>query len=46
MLCFNSIVNEAGASIYSASDEAKLEMPDVDISIRGAGKVLTEINIT
>ena len=30
-------MNEAGASVYSASDEAKQEMPDVDISIRGAG---------
>ena len=32
-----SIVNEAGASIYSASDDAKKELPDLDISIRGAG---------
>ncbi|ELT88700.1 hypothetical protein CAPTEDRAFT_175688 [Capitella teleta] len=30
------IVNEAGASIYSASSEAIKEMPDLDVSIRGA----------
>ena len=35
--CFYSIVNEAGASVYSASDEAKKELPDLDISLRGAG---------
>lgn len=30
------IVSEAGASIYSASELASLEFPDVDVSIRGA----------
>ncbi|PWI46736.1 RNA-binding transcriptional accessory protein [Candidatus Heimdallarchaeota archaeon B3_Heim] len=30
------IVNEAGASVYSASDIAREEFPDVDVSIRGA----------
>src|SRR5690606_38917705 len=30
------IVNEAGASIYSASAEAAREMPDLDVTIRGA----------
>lgn len=30
------IVNEAGASVYSASDTAREEFPDLDITIRGA----------
>jgi uncharacterized protein len=30
------IVNEAGASVYSASALARLEFPDLDVSIRGA----------
>src|SRR5690554_2947967 len=30
------IVNEAGASIYSASEFASQELPDLDVSIRGA----------
>ncbi len=30
------IVSEAGASVYSASELASLEFPDVDVSIRGA----------
>ena len=30
------IVNEAGASVYSASDIAREEFPDLDISYRGA----------
>ena len=29
-------VNEAGASIYSASDVARKELPDVDLTVRGA----------
>jgi len=29
-------VNEAGASVYSASDVAREELPDLDITIRGA----------
>ncbi len=31
-----SVVNEAGASIYSASDEARREFPDLDLTVRGA----------
>ncbi|KQT64176.1 MULTISPECIES: Tex family protein [unclassified Aureimonas] len=31
-----AIVSEAGASVYSASEIASREMPDVDVSIRGA----------
>jgi len=30
------MVNEAGASVYSASAEAAREMPDLDVTIRGA----------
>lgn len=30
------LVNEAGASVYSASDVAREEFPDLDITIRGA----------
>jgi uncharacterized protein len=30
------VVNEAGASVYSASDVAREEFPDLDVSIRGA----------
>ncbi len=31
-----AIVNEAGASVYSASSLARRELPDLDVSIRGA----------
>jgi uncharacterized protein len=30
------VVNEAGASIYSASDVAREEFPDLDLTVRGA----------
>ena len=30
------VVNEAGASVYSASDIAREEFPDLDVTIRGA----------
>ncbi|OGG95118.1 MAG: hypothetical protein A2527_08070 [Candidatus Lambdaproteobacteria bacterium RIFOXYD2_FULL_50_16] len=30
------MVNESGASVYSASDMARQEFPDLDVSIRGA----------
>ncbi|NRG17437.1 RNA-binding transcriptional accessory protein [Rhizobiales bacterium] len=33
------IVNEAGASVYSASALAAREMPDVDVSLRGAASI-------
>jgi uncharacterized protein len=29
-------VNEAGASVYSASDLARAELPDMDVTVRGA----------
>ncbi len=33
------VVNEAGASVYSASALAAKEMPDVDVSLRGAASI-------
>ena len=33
---FNVTVNESGASIYSASDIAREEFPDLDLTVRGA----------
>ncbi|MCB1672019.1 MAG: Tex family protein [Gammaproteobacteria bacterium] len=30
------MVNEAGASVYSASDTARQEFPDLDVTVRGA----------
>ncbi|MBN9625747.1 MAG: RNA-binding transcriptional accessory protein [Acidovorax sp. SCN 65-28] len=33
------VVSEAGASVYSASDYASQEMPDVDVSLRGAASI-------
>ena len=30
------LVNESGASVYSASDEARREFPDLDLTVRGA----------
>jgi protein Tex len=33
---FNATVNESGASIYSASDIARQEFPDLDLTVRGA----------
>lgn len=30
------MVNESGASIYSASDAARAEFPDIDLTVRGA----------
>jgi uncharacterized protein len=33
------VVSEAGASVYSASDFASQEMPDVDVSLRGAASI-------
>lgn len=33
------VVSEAGASVYSASEYASEEMPDVDVSLRGAASI-------
>ncbi|ADL55853.1 Tex family protein [Gallionella capsiferriformans] len=32
----NAVVSEAGASVYSASEFASKELPDMDVSLRGA----------
>lgn len=37
------ITNEAGASVYSASPEARREMPDLDVSIRGAVSIARRV---
>jgi len=37
------IVNEAGASVYSASVLAKSELPDLDVTIRGAVSIARRI---
>ena len=37
------VVNEAGASVYSASKLAKEEFPDLDVSIRGAVSIARRI---
>jgi len=33
------VVSEAGASVYSASETAALEFPDLDVSLRGAASI-------
>ncbi len=33
---FSVVVNESGASVYSASDIARAEFPDLDLTVRGA----------
>lgn len=38
-----AIVNEAGASVYSASNLAREELPDLDVSIRGAVSIARRI---
>lgn len=37
------IVNEAGASVYSASPLARAELPDLDVSIRGAVSIARRV---
>jgi protein Tex len=37
------IANEAGASVYSASPLARAEMPDLDVSLRGAVSIARRI---
>lgn len=37
------IVSEAGASVYSASHLARAEMPDLDVSIRGAVSIARRV---
>jgi uncharacterized protein len=33
------VVNESGASVYSASDVAREELPELDVSLRGAASI-------
>ena len=40
---FYSIVNEAGASIYSASKLGQEEFPDLDVTVRGAISIARRI---
>jgi len=37
------IVSEAGASVYSASEYASQEMPEVDVSLRGAASIARRV---
>jgi len=37
------VVDEAGASVYSASDIARLEFPDMDVSVRGAVSIARRV---
>ncbi len=37
------IVNEAGASVYSASELARTELPDLDVSLRGAVSIARRV---
>ncbi len=37
------IVNEAGASVYSASPLARAELPDMDVSLRGAVSIARRV---
>ena len=41
--CRYVIANEAGASVYSASDLAREELPDLDVTIRGAVSIARRI---
>ena len=38
-----AIIDEAGASVYSASDVARAEFPDLDVSVRGAVSIARRI---
>jgi uncharacterized protein len=41
--CKYLIVNEAGASVYSASRLARAELPDMDVSMRGAVSIARRV---
>lgn len=41
--CHYIIANESGASVYSASDLAREELPDLDVTIRGAVSIARRI---
>src|SRR3569832_1290478 len=38
------VVSEAGASVYSASEFASKELPDVDVSLRGAASIARRLH--
>ncbi|HCW93291.1 MAG TPA: RNA-binding transcriptional accessory protein [Flexistipes sinusarabici] len=38
-----TIISEAGASVYSASSEAAMEFPDLDVTIRGAVSIARRV---
>ncbi|TYB34891.1 MAG: RNA-binding transcriptional accessory protein [Flexistipes sinusarabici] len=38
-----TIISEAGASVYSASSEAAIEFPDLDVTIRGAVSIARRV---
>ena len=37
------MVNEAGASVYSASPLARAELPDLDVTLRGAVSIARRV---
>ena len=41
--CKYLIINEAGASVYSASKLARAELPDLDVSMRGAVSIARRV---
>ena len=41
--CSYMITNEAGASVYSASELAREELPDLDVTIRGAVSIARRV---
>lgn len=43
LTCRYAVVSEAGASVYSASDIAREEFPDLDVSVRGAVSIARRI---
>lgn len=43
MSCPYLITNEAGASVYSASELARAELPDLDVTLRGAVSIARRV---
>ena len=39
------VISEAGASVYSASEYASQELPDVDVSLRGAASIARRLQV-
>ena len=44
--CTSVMVNESGASIYSASEYAAREFPNLDVTIRGAISIARRLQMT